>query len=148
MKLPDLLSAIAALGFEAQVLGDPQALNDHNDSRQLLRAMAVAGFAAMNIMLLSVSVWSGAMGGTRDLFHWLSAAIALPTVAYSGQPFFRSAWSVLRHGRSNMDVPITIGVVLASALSLFETIVHGPMPISTAWSCCCSSCLLDAGSTV
>lgn len=127
LTLPDLQQAIGALGFEAQPLGPAltAAANDGNSSA-LLKAMAVAGFAAMNIMLLSVSVWSGAEGTTRDLFHWLSAAIGLPAIAYAGRPFFKSAWNALRHGRTNMDVPISIGVILASGLSLFETIVHGP----------------------
>src|SRR3546814_14930308 len=80
----------------------------------------------MNIRLLSVSVWSGADGATRDLFHWLSAAIAMPTVAYAGRPFFRSAWRAVRHRRTNMDVPISIGVLIATALSLFETATPGP----------------------
>src|SRR3546814_15534915 len=80
----------------------------------------------MNIMLLSVSVWSGASGATRDLFHWLSAAIALPTVAYAGRAFFRSAWRAVRHGRTNMDVPISIGVLIATAVSLHETSTHHP----------------------
>jgi Cu2+-exporting ATPase len=91
----------------------------------LLRCLAVAGFGAMNIMLLSVSVWSGNVTDitpeTRDLFHWLSALIALPVAAYAGQPFFRSAWSVLRVGKVNMDVPISLGIVLALGLSLVET---------------------------
>lgn len=126
LTLPDLQQAIGALGFEAQPLGPALAAARDGNSGALLKAMAVAGFAAMNIMLLSVSIWSGAEGSTRDLFHWLSAGIALPAIAYSGRPFFKSAWNALRHGRTNMDVPISIGVILASGLSLFETIVHGP----------------------
>jgi P-type Cu2+ transporter len=126
LSLLDLQTAFARVGFEATPLGASLASGASDDSRILLRAMAVAGFAMMNIMLLSVSVWSGATGSTRDLFHWLSAMIALPTIAYSGRPFFRSALGALRHGRTNMDVPISIGVILASGLSLFETMMHGP----------------------
>lgn len=126
-EMPDLLGAFTSLGFEAHPIGEgPKDVDgEAANSRELVRAVAVAGFAMMNIMLLSVSVWSGATGVTRDLFHWLSAAIALPTIAYAGRPFFRSAWRALRHGHTNMDVPISIGVTLATALSLYETATHG-----------------------
>ena len=124
LDTPALVKAFAALGFEANPIGDVLA-GPEGEARTLVKALAVAGFAAMNIMLLSVSVWSGAGGITRDLFHWLSALIALPTVAYAGRPFFRSAAQALKARRTNMDVPISIGVILATALSLFETITHG-----------------------
>lgn len=115
--------ALRELGFEAQpVLENPLARDDA-ETRMLLRALAVAGFGMMNIMLLSVSVWSGAGGATRELFHWLSALIALPTIAYAGRPFFSSALMALRYRRTNMDVPISIGVILATALSVHETII-------------------------
>ena len=126
MKLPQLLEAISGLGFEAVPIAEASEDVAQNEARHLLKAMAVAGFAMMNIMLLSVSVWSGASGVTRDLFHWLSAMIALPAVAYAGRPFFRSAWAALRKGRTNMDVPISIGVAITTALSLHETFTHGP----------------------
>ena len=47
-------------------------------------------------------------------FHWLSALVALPAVAYSGMPFFESAVRALRQRSINMDVPITLGVLLRS----------------------------------
>ncbi|QCB55649.1 cadmium-translocating P-type ATPase [Sphingopyxis sp. PAMC25046] len=125
--MPDLIGAFSTLGFEAHPIGNGpgEADAEAETSRELLRSVAVSGFAMMNIMLLSVSVWSGAAGATRDLFHWLSAAIALPTVAYAGRPFFRSAWRALRHGHTNMDVPISIGVALVCAISLYETATRG-----------------------
>lgn len=123
-----ILDAVAAAGFEARPFApqDAAAAAAGQESRALVKAMAVAGFAMMNIMLLSVSVWSGASGATRDLFHLLSALIAIPTVAYAGMPFFRSAAGALARGRTNMDVPIAIGVLLATGLSLHETLTSGP----------------------
>lgn len=79
----------------------------------------------MNVMLLSVSVWSGAEGSTRSLFHWISALIGVPAIAYSGMPFFKSAYAVLKRARTNMDVPISIGIVLATGLSFYETLTDG-----------------------
>ena len=98
------------------------------EARRLTRCLAVAGFAAMNIMLLSVSVWSGNVTDitpeTRDFFHWASALIALPAAAYAGRPFFASAGRALRARALNMDVPISLGVILALAMSLVETVNH------------------------
>jgi len=98
------------------------------EARRLLRCLAVAGFAAMNVMLLSVSVWSGNVTDitpeTRDFFHWASALIALPAAAYAGRPFFTSAWQALRARSLNMNVPISLGVILALGMSVVETANH------------------------
>ena len=120
----DLVEAMRGIGFEAQPVANALT-SDDAETKALLRALAVAGFGMMNIMLLSVSVWSGAAGATREMFHWLSAVIAVPVIAYAGRPFFRSAWRALRAGRTNMDVPISIGVTLATCLSLYETLTWG-----------------------
>ena len=122
---PPFGPALDALGFEAHLPSGDAQTGDEAQAR-LIRALAVAGFAAMNIMGLSVAVWAGASAGTRELLHGLSAAIALPALAYSGRIFFASAWKALRHGRTNMDVPISIGVLLAFAMSVYDTIEGQP----------------------
>ena len=122
---PDLIGALRSAGYEAHLFALEQDTGNPELAR-LIKALAVAGFCAMNIMLLSVSVWSGADQATRQAFHVISATLALPAILYSGQVFYTSAWSALRHGRTNMDVPISIGVSLAFALSLYDTIHNAP----------------------
>ncbi|WP_439816328.1 heavy metal translocating P-type ATPase [Zavarzinia sp. CC-PAN008] len=126
IDLAGIHAAIERTGFAAEPFAGEAQAPANAESRRLVKALAVAGFAAMNIMLLSVSVWSGADGATRDLFHLLSGIIALPTVAYAGRPFFASAWAALRQRRTNMDVPISIGVLMACGISVYETATSGP----------------------
>ena len=124
LPMPVLVDALAAIGFPSQprievLMPPPSAI------KPLLAPLAVAGFAAMNVMLLSVGIWSGADGATREMFHWLSALIGVPAIAFAGRPFFNSAWSALKRRTTNMDVPISIGVALATGLSLYETASGG-----------------------
>ena len=130
-----LIAAIESLGYRL-VPFDMEALAAARDEtgRALIRALAVAGFASANVMFLSIGVWAGELAGwldsrgpaTRDLLHWVSALIAMPAIAYSGMPFFRSAAAALRQGRTNMDVPISVGVTLVTVMSLSETMSGGP----------------------
>ena len=116
-----VLETLAALGYPATPVDATAGEPEGQASSALLRAVAVAGFGAMNVMLMSVAVWSGADGATRTTMHLASALIAVPVVAYSGWPFFASALGALRARRLNMDVPISLAVLLTLGLSLFET---------------------------
>jgi P-type Cu2+ transporter len=111
--------------FDAQALGQA----GRAEERALLRALAVAGFAAGNVMLLSIAVWAGAFGdmgpATRDLLHWVSALIAMPAIAYAGRPFFRAIPGFVRQRAITMDLPISAAIILATAMSLFEVIRGG-----------------------
>ena len=123
----DLTRALEAVGYEAHEL-DPGLLSStetEKQGREILMRLGVAFFSMMNIMLLSVAVWSGAEAATRDMFHWISAMIAVPTVIFVGQPFFRAAWAALRVGRLGMDVPISLALILACGISLYETAQGG-----------------------
>ncbi|MBJ6125628.1 cation-translocating P-type ATPase [Microvirga splendida] len=122
---PDLIGALRGIGYEAHLFAIERDARDPELAR-LVKALALAGFCAMNIMMLSVSVWAGADASSRKAFHLISALLALPALLYSGRIFYTSAWSALRHGRTNMDVPISIGVSLAFALSLYDTLHNAP----------------------
>lgn len=125
-----VIRRVEELGFPARPY-DPRALieNEDAEARFLLRCLGVAGFASANVMLLSISIWSGLGGemgdGTRTLFHWISGLIAIPAALYAGRPFFRSALKSLSAGRANMDVPISLAILLALALSVFSALNHG-----------------------
>ncbi|UWQ16852.1 heavy metal translocating P-type ATPase [Jannaschia sp. M317] len=121
-----LIAALDRAGFTAAEV-DAAALAPTTDAegRRLLSRIGVAGFAMMNVMILSVAVWSGATEATRTLFHWISALIAVPALAYAARPFFASALTALRVGRVNMDVPISLAIVLAAGVSVHETWIGG-----------------------
>lgn len=122
----DLTACLARVGYLAHEL-DSEAIESSAQERvgrDLLMRIGVSGFAMMNIMLLSYAIWAGADPVTRDMFHWISAAIALPVVAFAARPFFVSALGALRVSRVNMDVPIALAILLACVMSLYETI-HG-----------------------
>ncbi|MEL6681156.1 MAG: heavy metal translocating P-type ATPase [Pseudomonadota bacterium] len=121
-----MIDTLELAGFEARLL-DTSLLGSDADAygRGLLTRLAVSGFANMNIMLLSVAIWSGAVGATMHMFHWITAAIAIPALIYAAQPFFESGWRGLIAGRLNMDVPISLAILLASGISLYETLYGG-----------------------
>jgi Cu2+-exporting ATPase len=123
------IDRLSELGFRAYPFDSGRsAADEKREGRMLLRCLGVAAFAALNVMLLSVAVWSGNLSDItpeqRDFFHWLSALIALPAAAYAGRPFFHSAIRALKARRLNMDVPITVGVLLALGMSVVETLNH------------------------
>lgn len=122
-----MIAALDRRGYDARPLDSAALEATRVDAlgRDLLARLGVAGFASMNVMLLSVAIWSGATDSTRDMLHWISAAITLPAVAFAAQPFFRSAWIALRAGRMDMDIPISTAILLSAAVSLWETMLGG-----------------------
>lgn len=127
LEAADLVDALAGIGYPAHELDSTTLSAGAADkaARKLLLRLGISGFAQMNVMLLSVAVWSGAEAATRDLFHWISAAIALPVIIWAAQPFFQNAWTALRARHLNMDVPISLAILLAGGMSLFEVMNGG-----------------------
>lgn len=126
-----VVAALTSLGYRATPY-DPSAAADAHDreGRALILAIAVAGFGVMNTMMFSVPLWAGLFGqelgpATRTVMMWFSGIVGAPCALYAGMPFFRSAWRSLKARRANMDVPISIGVLLTLAVSFAETVLGG-----------------------
>jgi Cu2+-exporting ATPase len=125
-----VIETLNDLGYRAVPYDPVQARQaEDKEGRRLAIALGVAGFGAGNAMMFAVPVWAGLMGqemgeGVRTAFYWLTALIAGPCALYAGMPFFESAWKALSKGKANMDVPISLGVLLALGVSVYETLLH------------------------
>lgn len=124
-----LAALVSRLGFRVAPWS-PACLRATEDAegRALVRALGIAAFGTMNVMLVSVAVWVGWDMGehTRALMHWLAALIALPVVLVAGMPFYRSALGALRAGRVNMDMAVSLGVIATTLMSVSEAVRNGP----------------------
>lgn len=126
-----VVQRVRSLGYEAQPYDAGTAIDaSEREGRALLRYLAVAALGTSFVIGLTDAIWYGGSdnemsAATRQTFFWLAAVVAVPMTLYCAQPFFRSAWRSLVKGRSNMDVPISLAVILSLGLSLAETIRHG-----------------------
>lgn len=126
-----VVETVEGLGYRA-CLFDPSEANAVQDreGKELAVALGVAGFGAGNVMMFTVPAWAGIFGqelngSTLTLMYWMAAIVATPCALFAGRPFFRSAWASLKRGKANMDVPISIGVILTLIVSFSETILRG-----------------------
>ncbi|WP_405041461.1 heavy metal translocating P-type ATPase [Phenylobacterium sp.] len=126
-----VLAIVEGLGYRVTPFDPAKAAQAHDaEGRRLAMALGVAAFGAGNAMMFSVPIWAGLFGqelgpAMRTMMQWMSAAVGTPCAVYAGMPFFTSAWRSLRVGRANMDVPISIGVLLTLAISFVETVLGG-----------------------
>ncbi|MBF0611184.1 MAG: cadmium-translocating P-type ATPase [Magnetococcales bacterium] len=127
LSLSHILAAIRRIGYKAEPY-DPVGVEQvhRRRDRTLLARLGVAGFGAANVMFIAVALYAGYFQGIeqefKQFFHWISLVIALPVVLFSGWGFFRGAWSGLRLGQLNVDLPISLGVVVTFAYSVHVTI--------------------------
>lgn len=126
-----IIASLERLGYPATPYDPAQAVSARDaEGRRLAMALGVAAFGAGNAMMFSVPLWAGLFGqeldpATRTFMQWASALIGAPCALFAGRPFFESAWRSLKARRANMDVPISLGVILTLLVSFQETLLHG-----------------------
>ena len=131
IKLSEILQAIQTIGYRAFPYNpDQQQALRKREKHMHMRRLAVAGLFGMQVMMISVSLYSGAWTGMdarfESLFRWLSLVLTLPVLFFSSATFFRTAWYDLINRRVGMDVPVSLGIGVAFVTSLTAVIQgHG-----------------------
>lgn len=130
IKLSRILQEIQMLGYHAHPYSARQA--DHlrqTKRKKELQRLAITGIASAQVMMLAVALYAGARFGietnTLHLFRWFSLFLILPVVGFAALPFYRAAWSGIRVGHLNMDVPVSIAILSAFIGSAWVTVMGG-----------------------
>jgi Cu2+-exporting ATPase len=125
-QLSDVLKAISEIGYHAHPF-DPGRLESlqKKEKSAALRRIAVAGLGMMQVMMIAVAMYIGAVSdmdvGMRNFLRWISLLMTTPVVFYSARVFFASAWRDVRRGRFGMDVPVSLAIGIAFGASVWAT---------------------------
>jgi Cu2+-exporting ATPase len=126
IKLSEILEAISQIGYLAHPY-DPETQQQIYDKqrKQLIRQIGIAGLFGMQVMMFALALyggdWWGMSDSFRSFFRWVSLLLTAPIILFSARPFFRGAWTDVKHRRAGMDVPVALGLSLAFAASAFNT---------------------------
>lgn len=126
IKLSDILAAIQYIGYKAHPYDpDKQQRLLEQERKTYLKRLGLAGVLGMQVMVLAVAMylgdWSGMEQDFRTFFTWVSLILTLPILFYSAQPFFTGAFRDLSRFHAGMDVPVSVGMLLAFSGSVWST---------------------------
>jgi Cu2+-exporting ATPase len=131
VRLGDLLRVLEHVGLRPHPLaGEPAEQLAILERRTALKRLAVAGFGMMQVMMFAVPLYIGESSGMeaeyRELFRLVSLLVSVPVAIYAGWPFYQGALQAIRARGISMDVPVSIGIVLAFAASVWNALTgHG-----------------------
>ena len=124
-RLGDLLRVLEHVGLRPHPLaGDAAGQLALAERRTALKRLAVAGFGMMQVMMFAVPLYIGENSGMeadiRELLRLVSMLVSVPVALYAGWPFYQGAWQSIRARSVSMDVPVSLGIVLAFVASVWN----------------------------
>ena len=128
-KLPisRILAVINEIGYEAKPYRQDthEAMLARHNNQMILR-LGIAALGSMQAMMYAVALYFGEYSDMlvfqRDFLRWVSLFVSIPVFFYAGVPFFTSAWSAIRARQVNMDVPVSVALIITFFASLYATI--------------------------
>ena len=130
ISLQQLVELLTTLGYEPLIsLEDHEKGKKEKINRSIYLKIGIAGFAFGNIMMLSFPEYFGFEGIQNTLLSrfisWLNVLLSLPVVFYCSNDYFKSAMAGFRQKYINIDVPISLGIIVLFLRSLYEIFITG-----------------------
>ena len=118
----ELIEAVEATGYQAAVLGGPDAQPPEDPSSDSDLRIRLVFSAVLAVPVIAVSM---VMAWQFSGWQWLVLGLTTPIVAWGGFPFHRAAVRSARHGASTMDTLVSIGTLAAYLWSAFSVVRDG-----------------------
>lgn len=127
LQLSEICAAIATIGYKPEPYRrDRDEQLRQQEQRTMLRRLGVAGIGMMQVSMLALGLYAGAIDGIeplyRDFLRWVSLLVSVPVLFYAGLPFLSGAWRSVRALKPGMDVPIALALILAFVASVAATV--------------------------
>jgi len=127
LPISRILAVINEIGYEAKPYRQDthEAMLARHNNQMLLR-LGIAALGSMQAMMYAVALYFGEYSDMlifqRDFLRWVSLFVSTPVFFYAGIPFFTSAWSAIRARQVNMDVPVSLALIITFFASLYATV--------------------------
>lgn len=120
------------IGYAATpYLPGEQDQKSRSEKKKAIIRLGIAGVGMMQVMMSAIAMYAGDLQGMddvyRQLLRWISFIFATPVVVYAGLPFYRGALRDLKNRHFTMDLPVSLGILLAygsSILALYTQSGH------------------------
>jgi Cu+-exporting ATPase len=136
IDLKEIVQLLATLGYEPLISLDNTSKKEPKLSNRLLKQIAVTGFCAGNIMLLSFPEYfhldlNNAIDSQyQSFFLYLNVMLGLPVYFYGGWDYLKGAYISIKELLAknsqilSVDIPISLGITALFVRSLYETFAH------------------------
>ena len=120
------MGAINQAGYRAMPAADALMHDDRRKNQRLmLWRLLVAGFCMVQVMMYTMPAYYASPGemtaDTLNLMRWASWVLTLPVMFFSCGPFFKSALKDIKQRQISMDLPVSLGIVIAFLVSSAAT---------------------------
>ncbi|MCB9202736.1 MAG: heavy metal translocating P-type ATPase metal-binding domain-containing protein [Flavobacteriales bacterium] len=123
LKLSELAKYLTQLGYKP-IINSENNEKSTSENNDLIIKLAVAGFCFGNVMLLALpeyieqnDFW---LEHYKTFFRFMMFLLSLPVVFYCASDYFKSAFSGLKNKIINIDIPISIGILVLFLRSCYE----------------------------